>query len=71
MGNDAGLDVGMVGGELAADVFAVGRRLAMQIRIARASGARGHVTHPEVVGIGAQPVDGVLEADLNLESHPV
>lgn len=71
LGDETQLDVPFVSGEFAAKVLPVERRLALEGLLAAATVERGHVPHPEVVGISAQGVNGLLEADFNFESPAV
>jgi len=60
------LDMAMVSRELAADGVAVGLRLAMVEVLVATHAAKGrHGGHPEVIGIGTEDADGLLEG-LNL-----
>src|SRR6516225_6339808 len=50
LGDNAGLDEGMIGAHFASDTVSVIVRLAMKILIAIAGAQRNHVLHPEMVG---------------------
>src|SRR6516162_3128919 len=50
LGDNAGLDEGMIGALFAFDTVSVIVRLAMKILIAIAGAQRNHVLHPEMVG---------------------
>ena len=67
LGDATELDVAMVGGEFTVYVIAVRFGFAMQILITGAASDRRHGHHPEMVGIGAQRMQGLLESDLDLE----
>src|ERR1700678_3604783 len=56
LGDEADLDVAMIGGELAADAAAPGGV---------------HIHHPEVVGPGAEGVEGLLEGDFDFETQGI
>ena len=43
----------------------------MQILVASAAAHRLHVGHPEVIGVGAEDMNGLAKAELDLESIPV
>ena len=43
----------------------------MDMLLAAAPMDRGHVTHPEMVSIGTQRVNGLLETDFNFEAPSV
>jgi hypothetical protein len=57
----------MVGGEFTVYVIALRFGFAMHVLIARTPRDRCHGHHPEVVGIGAQRMQGLLESDLDFE----
>lgn len=61
----------MVGGELAPDGVAVRVCLAVEILIARAGADLVHGLHPEVVAVGAQRANGLLEGKLDFETQAV
>ena len=61
----------MVGSELCLDVFAIFLRLPVQILVSVSSSKGLHVAHPEVVGVGAERADGLLERQLDLEPQAV
>ena len=71
LGDEAQLNVSLVGGELAADVLPVKLGLALHILLAAAAVDGIHVLHPEVIRVGPDGVNGLLEADLNLEAPAV
>ena len=60
--------MGVVGTDLSPHLVAIGLRFAMQVLIARAAWTRSHGTHPEMIGVGADRVDGLFETDLDLET---
>src|SRR5216683_5748774 len=61
LSNEAQLNVPLVSGELAADVFAVKLGFALHILLAAAAVDGRHVLHPEVVSAGPDGVNGLLE----------
>ena len=71
LGDEADLDVAVVGVELSADGRAVGGRLAVQELVALKAAQRGHRAHPEMIGPGADGVEGLFERDLDLEAQGV
>jgi len=71
LGHQAGLDVAMIGGELAPDGGAVSVGLAVEILVAVAAPNGAHVCHPKVIGPGAEGVEGLLEGDLDLEAQRI
>ena len=68
LGDQTQLDVALIGGQFAAEVVAVLGRLAMRMLRAVAAADGVHVLHPEVVGVSADGVNGLLEADLDFEA---
>ena len=50
LGDDAGLDEGMIGVHFAFDTVSVVGRFAMEVLIAVVVAQRDHVLHPEMVG---------------------
>src|SRR5436309_15957173 len=71
MGNETQLEMPLVSGELAADVGAVNLRLALHILFAAAAADGRHVLHPEVIGVSANGVYGLFEADFDFEPPAV
>ena len=69
--DESDLDETMVGGEFAPDGVAVPIGLAVEILIARAGADFVHGPHPEVVAVGAQGANGLLEGELDLEAQAV
>ena len=67
LGDKAQLDMAFVGRQLAANRLAVTLRLAMRVLRTLPAPDRIHVLHPEVEGIGADGVNGLLETDLDFE----
>ena len=63
--------ISMVGGELAPDGVTVRVCLAVEILIARAGADLVHGLHPEVVALGAQGANGLLEGELDFEAQAV
>ena len=55
----------------ASDLSSVDGALAMEVLITVTATDGSHVSHPEVIGIGADGVDGRLETDLDLEAPPI
>src|SRR5678815_3338961 len=43
----------------------------MEVLVASAAANRLHVGHPEVIGVGAQDMNGLAKAEFDLESIPV
>ncbi len=71
LGDQAQLDVALVSGQFAAKVLAVIVGLTVRMLRAVAAPDRVHVLHPEVVGVSADGVDGLLEADFDFEAPSV
>ena len=71
LGDEAELDVAMVGGDLAADGVAVFLRCVVHRLVAADGAYRRHISHPEVIGIGADAVDGLLEGHFDFESQAI
>ena len=71
LGDEADLNVAMVGVDLSADCGAIGFRLAMEMLIAGAGVDPGHGGHPEVVGVNAESADGLFERQLNFETQAI
>ena len=69
--DETDLDVAFVGGDFAPDLRAVAVGLVMEVLMAVAAPQGRHGLHPEVVGIGADGVDGLLETDLDVEPPAV
>ena len=69
--DEANLDVSLIGGEFAPDLRPVAVGLAVGVLVTVAPADGGHGLHPEMVGIGADGVNGLLEADLNFEAPTV
>ena len=65
------LEVALVSGQFAADVLAIEGRAVIEDLIAAAPADRLHVAHPEVVSVGSDRVNGLLEADFDFESPSV
>ena len=61
------LNVAVVGSDLSQDVATVEFRGAMEILVSRSAVDRLHVSHPEMVCVGAERVDGLFEADFDFE----
>jgi hypothetical protein len=71
LADEAQLNVTFVGRQLAAEVFAVGFGLAMRVLRTIAAPDRVHVLHPEMVGVSADRVNGLLETDFDFEAPAV
>ncbi len=61
----------MIGVHLPLDLLSVLLCLAVKILIATAFTNTGHFFHPEVICIGPQSINGLLEADFYLEAVPI
>src|SRR6516165_2720822 len=71
LGDETELDMAMVGRELAADGVAVGLRPAMEVLVATHAAKGRHGGHPEVIGIGTEDADGLLEGDFDFEAQAI
>ena len=71
MGDAANLDVGVVGGQLAANGGPVFVRGVVEVLLAVAPTQRLHGAHPEVVPVRSNDMDGLAEAQLDLEAVSV
>jgi hypothetical protein len=60
LGDEANLDVAMVGAKFASDGASVVIALAVEELIASSAPGGMHIHHPEVIGPGAEGVEGVL-----------
>ena len=69
LGDEAQLQVGVVGPDFAADLISIACGLAVEILVASPARPWGHGAHPEMIRIGAQGVDGLLETDLDFETE--
>ena len=69
--DEANLDVPLIGLQFAPDLRPVAVGLAVEVLVALAPADGSHGLHPEMAGIGADGVDGLLEADLNFKAPPV
>lgn len=65
------LDVAVIGVELAADGGAVGCGFAVEELVALEPAQWGHRSHPEMMGPGADAVEGLFERDLDFEAQGV
>src|SRR2546426_128643 len=65
------LNVAVVCGHLVPDHVAVLFAFVVQVLVAAPTADGGHPHHPEVVGVGPQGVQGLLEADFDLEAAAV
>jgi len=61
----------MIGPDFSANVISVGLAFSVQILIARLIGTRRHARHPEVIRIGSEGIEGLLEGDFDFESEPI
>ena len=71
LGDEADLDVAMIGGEFAPDGAAVVFAFVMKVLVAVAAPGGVHIHHPEVVGPGAEGVEGLLEGDFDFEAQGI
>ena len=69
--NEPDLDVPVIRVELAPDGRAVAFGFVMEMLVALKPPQRGHAAHPEVIGPGADGVQGLLERDLDFETQGV
>jgi hypothetical protein len=69
--DETDLDVACVGGDFAPNLRAVAVGLVMEVLIAVAAAEGPHGFHPEVLGIGADGVNGLLETDFDFEPPAV
>jgi len=67
LSNEADLDVPVVGVDLPADGVSVRAALSVEKLVSRTASSGGHRLHPEVVRVGAEGMDSLLERDLDLE----
>jgi hypothetical protein len=71
LGDDAELDVAVVGGEFAADLTAIGVGFPVETLTAGAAWPVFHGELPEVVAVASDGVDGLLEGHLDFEAYAV
>ena len=71
MRDDARVDEAVIGIELPHDVVAISFGLSVEILVAVSSAQRLHVLHPEMVGVGADGVHGVLKGEFDFEPQAV
>src|SRR5213593_2740120 len=71
LGDEADLDVPLIGGELAAYVLAILGRFAVQMLVAIAPTQGSHDAHPEVISISANRVNGLPKAGFDFETPGV
>ena len=71
LGDDTELDVAMVGGELPAQLIAIGVGFAVGILVAGTARPGFHGRHPEVITVGSNGVDGLFERHFDFEAHAV
>ena len=71
LGDEAVLNMTVVGGEFPTDLIAVLGGLAMEVLVAGPAGAWCHGSHPEVITVGADGVDGLFERHLYLEANSI
>ena len=69
--DDSELDVAMVGGDLASDGASVSIRFAVQVLVSPDAPYWRHGRHPEVVAIGADDTECLLEGQFDLESQAI
>src|ERR1700678_592607 len=71
LGDEADLDVAVIGREFAPDGVAVGFAFAMKVLVTVAAPCGVHFHHPEVVGPGAEGIESLLEGDFDFEAQGV
>ena len=71
LGDDTELDVAMVGGEFTADLIAIGVGVPVGVLVAGTAWPRFHGRHPEMIAVGSDGVDRLLERHLDFEAHAV
>ena len=71
LGDDPELDVAMVGGEFTAQLIAIGVGFPVGILVAGTACPRFHGRHPEMIAVGSNGVDRLLERDFDFEAHAV
>jgi len=71
LGDEADLDVAVIGGDFAPDGASVVIAFVMKVLVTIAAPDGVHIHHPEVVGPGAEGVEGLLEGDLDFEAQGV
>jgi hypothetical protein len=71
LGDQAQLDVGVIRANLSAHLVAIALGLVVRVLIARAARPGDHGSHPEVIGVGAYDMDGLLETELDFEAQAV
>lgn len=71
LGDEADLDVAMIGTEFAPDGAAVVITFIVKELIAAAARGGMHIHHPEMVGPSAEGVESLLEGDLDFEAQGV
>jgi hypothetical protein len=69
LGNHPGLDATHIGSPFAADLRAIGFALMMKVLVSRAAGYRRPGPHPEVTAVNPHGLAGLLEGNLNFETH--
>ena len=67
LSNETDLDVAVVGVDLPADGVSVRAALPVEKLVSLTVSNWGHGLHPEVIGVGAEGMEGLLEGDLDLE----
>ena len=71
LGDDAKLDVAMVGGEFPAHLIAIGIGFPMRMLVAGTARPGFHGRHPEVITVGSNGVDGLFERHFDFEAYAV
>ena len=69
--DDSELDVAMVGCDLASDGVSVSIRFAVQVLVSADPPYGRHGRHPEVIAIGADDTERLLEGQFDLESQAI
>ena len=67
LSDETDLDVAVVGVDFPADGVSVRTALSVEKLVSRTASSGSHRLHPEVIGVGAEGVDSLLERDLDLE----
>ena len=71
LGDEAVLNMTVVGGEFPTDLIAVLGGLAMEVLVTGPARAWCHGGHPEVITVGADGVDGLFEGHLDFEANSI
>ena len=71
LGDETELDAAMLSSDLSADGVAVGIGFVVQVLVAANAPLWCHGRHPEVIGIRADGLEGLLESDFDCESQAI